>query len=74
MASDEELQSTNEELQSVNEELYTVNSELQEKNQELHEINNDMNNLFESTEIGTLFLDRELKIRKYTKSLIPGCA
>ncbi|MDQ8209017.1 chemotaxis protein CheB [Coraliomargarita sp. SDUM461003] len=69
MASNEELQSTNEELQSVNEELYTVNSELQEKNQELHDINNDMNNLFESTEIGTLFLDRELKIRKYTKPL-----
>jgi two-component system CheB/CheR fusion protein len=70
MASNEELQSTNEELQSVNEELYTVNSVLQEKNQELVGLNNDISNLFESTEIGTLFLDRDLKIRKFTKPLM----
>tara|TARA_R100000027_G_scaffold65887_2_gene60952 strand:- start:4967 stop:9358 length:4392 start_codon:yes stop_codon:yes gene_type:complete len=70
MASNEELQTTNEELQSVNEELYTVNSEVQEKNKELVSLNNDVNNLFESTEIGTLFLDRDLNIRKFTKPLI----
>lgn len=69
MASNEELQSTNEELQSVNEELYTVNAELQEKNKELHSLNDDVNNLLDSTEIGTLFLDTELRIRKYTGPL-----
>ncbi len=69
MASNEELQSTNEELQSVNEELYTVNSELQEKNKELTNVNNDIINLLDSTDIGTLFLDNSLKIRKYTPAL-----
>lgn len=69
MASNEELQSTNEELQSVNEELYTVNSELQEKNKELNWINDDVTNLLENTEIGTLFLDKDLRIRKFTPAL-----
>lgn len=69
MASNEELQSTNEELQSVNEELYTVNFELQDKNRELNLLYNDVNNLFDSTDVGTLFLDSELKIRKFTPSL-----
>ncbi len=69
MASNEELQSTNEELQSVNEELYTVNSELQEKNKELELLSNDVNNLLDSTEIGTLFLDHDLRIRKFTPTL-----
>jgi len=69
MASNEELQSTNEELQSVNEELYTVNFELQDKNRELNLLYNDINNLFDSTEVGTLFLDSELRIRKFTPSL-----
>lgn len=70
MASNEELQSTNEELQSVNEELYTVNSELQEKNKELQFLNNDVTNLLDSTDIGTLFLDTDLRIRKYTPALV----
>ncbi len=65
-ASNEELQSTNEELQSVNEELYTVNAEYQRKIAELTEITNDMDNLLSSTEVGTVFLDRELRIRKFT--------
>jgi two-component system, chemotaxis family, CheB/CheR fusion protein len=65
-ASNEELQSTNEELQSVNEELYTVNAEYQRKIAELTEITNDMDNLLSSTDIGTVFLDRELRIRKFT--------
>ncbi len=69
MASNEELQSTNEELQSVNEELYSVNAELQEKNKELSLLNNDVNNLLNSTEIGTLFLDVDLRIRKFTPAL-----
>ncbi len=69
MASNEELQSTNEELQSVNEELYTVNTELQFKNRELSELNNDINNLLNSNNIATLFLDKDLCIRKYTPSI-----
>ncbi|MBE9030077.1 PAS domain-containing protein [filamentous cyanobacterium LEGE 11480] len=66
VASNEELQSTNEELHSVNEELYTVNSEYQAKIQELLELNSDMDNLLESTEIGVVFLDKHLTIRKFT--------
>jgi two-component system CheB/CheR fusion protein len=66
LASNEELQSTNEELQSVNEELYSVNAEYQRKIADLTEITNDMENLLSSTEIGTIFLDPELKIRKFT--------
>lgn len=69
MASNEELQSTNEELQSVNEELYTVNIELQEKNKELEILNNDVSNLLDNTDIGILFLDVELNIRKFTPAL-----
>ncbi len=69
LSANEELQSTNEELQSVNEELITVNSEYQSKIQELTELNNDMNNLLASTRIGTIFLDRDLSIRKYTPAV-----
>jgi two-component system CheB/CheR fusion protein len=68
-ASNEELQSTNEELQSVNEELYTVNAEYQRKIAELTEVTNDMNNLLASTEVGTIFLDRNLTIRKFTPQI-----
>ncbi|NVO18494.1 MAG: PAS domain-containing protein [Bacteroidetes bacterium] len=67
IASNEELQSTNEELQSVNEELYTVNSEHLKKIEELTEANADMDNLLKNTHIGTLFLDRDLTIRKVNK-------
>lgn len=66
LASNEELQSTNEELQSVNEELYTVNAELQGKIVELTEVNNDLDNLLLNTHIATLFLDRNLEIRRFT--------
>ncbi|MGF1515911.1 MAG: chemotaxis protein CheB [Elainellaceae cyanobacterium] len=66
LASNEELQSTNEELQSVNEELYTVNGEYQSKIQELTQLNNDIDNLLRSTDIGVIFLDAELQIRRYT--------
>ncbi len=69
VASNEELQSTNEELQSVNEELYTVNAEYQRKIAELSELTTDMENLLESTEVGTIFLDRDLNIRKFTPQI-----
>ncbi len=66
LASNEELQSTNEELHSVNEELYTVNTEYQTKIRQLLELSNDVDNLLRSSEIGVIFLDRELRIRKFT--------
>ncbi len=70
LASNEELQSTNEELQSVNEELYTVNAEYQSKIEELTQLSNDIGNLLRSTDIGVVFLDRNLKIRKLTPAAI----
>ena len=71
LASNEEMQSTNEELQSVNEELYTVNHESQIKNEQLKRLNSDMTHLLESTEIGTIFLDDRLCIRRFTPSVRP---
>lgn len=66
LASNEELQSTNEELQSVNEELYTVNAEHQKKIDELTRLNEDIDNLLRSTDIGVIFLNDRLNIRKFT--------
>jgi two-component system, chemotaxis family, CheB/CheR fusion protein len=84
-SANEELQSTNEalttskeELQSLNEELQTLNAELQSKLDELFRANSDMSNLLNATEIATVFLDRDLKVRRYPQTatrvikLIPG--
>lgn len=84
-STNEELQSTNEELttskeemQSLNEELQTVNTELQAKVDDLSRVNDDMKNLLDSTEIATLFLEEDLRIRRFTSqaakliNLIPG--
>jgi two-component system CheB/CheR fusion protein len=91
-STNEELQSTNEELQSTNEELTTSKEEMQSMNEELQSVNaeqstrldefmranNDMENLLNSTEIVTVFLDNHLQVRRYTTGanrlfkLIPG--
>lgn len=92
MSTNEELQSNNEELQSVveesetgkeelnslNEELLTVNTEIERKNQELSSINSDLRNLLNSVDEAIIFLDSDLKIRRFTPqidqimNLLPG--
>jgi PAS domain S-box-containing protein len=62
----EELETGKEELQSTNEELTTVNQELKIKIEELSQANNDFQNLMASTEIGTVFLDRSLRLKLFT--------
>ena len=66
IASNEELQSSNEELESINEELATLNAEYQEKNDELRVANNDIDNFLRTSQIGTIFLDESLHIRRFT--------
>ena len=65
-SSNEELESSKEELQSLNEELQTVNHELYAKIEDLDRANADLSNLFESSQIATVFLDRNLVIRSFT--------
>lgn len=64
----EELETSKEEMQSVNEELSTVNHELRSSVEELSSTNTDLNNLMASTDIGTVFLDRQLRIHRFTPS------
>jgi two-component system CheB/CheR fusion protein len=76
-STNEELETSREELQSVNEELVTLNSELQAKIDQLSRTENDMKVLLDSTNIGIIFLDRSLRIKRFTSeatkvfSLIP---
>ncbi len=65
-SSNEELETSKEELQSVNEELATVNAELQTKVADLTRANNDMNNLLAGTGVGTVFVDHQLRILRFT--------
>ncbi len=64
----EELETSKEELQSVNEELLTVNNELKSSLESLSQSNTDLSHLMASTDIGTVFLDRELLIKRFTPS------
>ena len=68
-SSNEELEASKEELQSVNEELHTVNGELSAKIDALDRANGDLQNLFDATNIATVFLDRQLTIRNFTPAV-----
>lgn len=63
----EELETSKEELQLVNEELITVNAELQAKLEQLAGIQNDMKNLHDNMNIGIIFLDQYMCIRRFTR-------
>lgn len=70
LSANEELQSGNEELQSLNEELHTLNTEHQAKIRELIELNDDLDNYFKSTDIGQIFIDANLHIRKFNPAAV----
>jgi two-component system, chemotaxis family, CheB/CheR fusion protein len=65
----EEMMSSREELQSVNEEIGAMNLELKEKVEEINRANADLQNLMQCNDIGTIFLDRDLKIKRYTRGV-----
>jgi two-component system CheB/CheR fusion protein len=68
-STNEELEASKEELQSLNEELHTVNVELNGKVEALDAANNDLHNLLENTQVATIFLNRDLKIRTFTPAI-----
>ncbi len=69
-STNEELETSKEELQSVNEELITVNTELQSKIEQLAGMQNDMKNLLDNINVGTIFLDSHLVIRRFTREAV----
>ena len=69
-STNEELETSKEELQSVNEELVTVNAELQAKIEQLIDVQNDMKNLFDNINVGTIFLDEHLVIRRFSREAV----
>ncbi|AOF80820.1 sensory box protein [Methyloversatilis sp. RAC08] len=66
-STNEELETSKEELQSVNEELISVNTELQAKIEQLASMQDDMKNVLDNINVGTVFLDQHLAIRRYTR-------
>jgi two-component system, chemotaxis family, CheB/CheR fusion protein len=68
-STNEELETSKEEIQSINEELQTVNGQLASKVDELDRKNSDLKNLFESTQVATIFLDPYLVIRSFTPAI-----
>lgn len=70
MSSNEELQSTNEELSSLNEELHSVNAEHFRQNAELVRLTRDFDALLHATEVGVLFFDESLSIRRFTRLIV----
>ena len=68
-SANEELETSKEEMQSVNEELHVVNAEANSKNETLTRLNSDLVNLMDSTQIATLFLDRNMHIRNFTPAI-----
>lgn len=69
-SANEELETSREELQSSNEELMTMNAEHQKKIEELNAVNDDMQNLLNSTDVASIFLDEELNIQRYTPAAV----
>ncbi len=69
LSSNEELQSTNEELHSLSEELFSVNTEFERKNTELKKSNDDLENLLLCIDVGTVFIDEQLCIRKFNVAI-----
>ncbi|MHB1236103.1 MAG: chemotaxis protein CheB [Gallionella sp.] len=69
-STNEELETSKEELQSINEELITVNAELQSKIEQLADMQNDMKNLIDNINVGAIFLDNRLNIKRYTRETV----
>jgi len=68
-STNEELETSKEELQSINEELITVNNQLEQKVNEQQILNDDISNLLTSTDLPTLFLDRDFRVRRFTTAI-----